>query len=386
MFYRLPPAGDRIILERARQKGFDVSQVFKPFSARFYGSGKAALAAVLKTSVLALKTKSPEVVLPAYGCPDLISAVLCAGARPRLVDFVPDRPWMDLEQIRSALGPDTAAVIAVDLFGIPERHDDIKALLQSRGIPLIQDSAQALPDPESGQWRGDYIVLSFGRGKPVCLLGGGVALFRDADCGPSPPKSAADIRAGSTVLGFRIKALLYNTLISPHVYWLPALLPFLGLGRTVYRLLDAINPAAPVLEEFLVANVREYWKKANPTQDRLSLLIADVGKGCLIDLGHECSASNSSPRLLRFPLLVATATLRDRLFRVLDQKGLGASKMYPGILPMICGLANQSGTVGAAYPNAKSFSRRILTLPVHLRVGERDLQRIHDCIRTVIGD
>lgn len=386
MFYRLPPAGDRIILERARQKGFDVSQVFKPFSARFYDSGKAALAAVLKTSVLALKTKSPEVVLPAYGCPDLISAVLCAGARPRLVDFVPDRPWMDLEQIRSALGSDTAAVIAVDLFGIPERHDDIRALLQSRGIPLIQDSAQALPEPESGQWRGDYIVLSFGRGKPVCLLGGGVALFRDADHSPSPAKSYAGFRSGNGVLGFRIKALLYNALISPHVYWLPALLPFLGLGRTVYKPLDAISPAAPVLSEFLTANVCGYWKKTSSVQAHLSVLTEEVGKGYLIDLGRECFAPSSSPRLLRFPVLAATPTLRDRLFWTINKKGLGASKMYPGILPKICGLENQWATVGTAFPNAESFSHRILTLPVHRRVSEHDLRRMRACMRAVIGD
>jgi dTDP-4-amino-4,6-dideoxygalactose transaminase len=83
--------------------------------------------------------------------------------------------------------------------------------------------------------------------------------------------------------------------------------------------------------------------------------------------------------------LAADAVLRDRLFRALDREGLGVSKMYPVTLPHIRGLENQLHTKGESYPNAEAFARRILTLPIHSQVRELDLQRMHACIRAVIG-
>ena len=386
MFYQLPPAGERIILKRDRRANRRAEELFSPFSVRFYASGTAALAAALKAPIATTKAKTPEVVLPAYGCPDLVSAVLCAGAKPRLVDLMPDRPWMDLDLLRSAICGNTAAVVAVDLFGIPERHAEIKALLYDRGIPLVQDSAQALPRPSEGQWQGDYVVLSFGRGKPVSLLGGGAVLCRgpaldSALFGPSAhtPPTVSD------VLGFRLKALAYNALISPYLYWLPARLPFLGLGETRYEPLDSTEPAGPILGEFLPANVNEYWHRVDAVQARLTAMIADVSKGQLLDLFSDCREPGHSQRLLRYPVLAADQSLRDRLFLALDRKGLGVSKMYPASLPNIRGLENHLRAEGEAYPNAEAFARRILTFPVHSRVREIDLQRLHAIIRAVIG-
>ena len=386
MFYQLPPAGERIILKRDRRANRRAEELFHPFSVRFYNSGTAALAAALKAAIAASRSKSPEVVLPAYGCPSLVSAVLYAGARPRLVDLTPDRPWMDLDQLRSSICDNTAAVVAVELFGIPERYDEIKALLHGRGIPLVQDSAQALPRPGDGQWQGDYVVLSFGRGKPVSLLGGGAVLCRDpvldsALSGTSVllPPTVGDI------FRFRLKALAYNVLTSPYLYWLPAKLPFLGLGETRYKALDSVGPAEPILGEFLPANINEYWHGPDIVQTRLTALIADVSKGQMLDLFSGCCEPGRVQRLLRYPVLAADQSLRDRLFQVLDREGLGVSKMYPASLPNIRGLESHLRVEGAAYPNAEAFARRILTFPVHSRVREIDLQRMHTCIRAVTG-
>ena len=382
MFYQLPPAGERIVLKRGRR----AEELFAPFAVRFYGSGTAALAAALKASIVSSKIYAPEVVLPAYGCPDLISAVLCAGARPRLVDLMPNRPWMDIDRLRSAICADTVSVVAVDLFGIPERYDEIRALLHGRGIALVQDSAQALPRPEEGQWHGDYVVLSFGRGKPVSLMGGGAVLFRDPDLGETLPGPSAQLRATiSDVFKFRLKALVYNTLISPQLYWFPAKLPFLGLGETRYEPLDAVGPASPILNDFLPANVNEYWHRLDTVQNKLGAVIADVSNGQLLDLVKSCYESGRVPRLLRYPVLVGDTALRDRLFQVLDREGLGVSRMYPATLPYIRGLENILRKKSETYPNAEAFARRILTFPIHSQVCERDLQRMHACMRAIIG-
>jgi dTDP-4-amino-4,6-dideoxygalactose transaminase len=386
MFYQLPPAGERIVLNEDRQTDQQVEDLFRPFYVRSYASGTAALAATLKASIATSRVNKPEVVLPAYGCPDLVSAALCAGARPRLVDLAPDRPWMDLNHLRSVICDDTVAIIAVDLFGIPERHGDIRALLHGRDIRLVQDSAQALPTPNNGQWQGDFVVLSFGRGKPVSLLAGGAVLYRDPILGTVlPDLSRRSPSTSSEVIRFRLKALAYNLLISPRLYWLPARLPFLRLGETRFEPLDLIGPAQPILGDFLPENVNKYWCSPVTVQSKLTALLADVGKGQLLDLFSICCEMDRAPRLLRYPVLVTDSALRDRLFHALDREGLGVSKMYPVTLPYIQGFDNHLRVAGEAYPNAEAFARRILTFPIHSRVREHDLMRMRACISAVIG-
>jgi dTDP-4-amino-4,6-dideoxygalactose transaminase len=386
MFYQLPPAGERIVRTAPSRMDRRLEDLFAPFSARFYQSGTAALAAALKAAVAAARKDAPEVVMSAYGCPDLISAVLYAGARPRLVDLIADRPWLDLDRLSAALNANTVAVVAVDLFGIPERNADIKALLHERNILLVQDSAQALPGPEQGQWQGDFIILSFGRGKPVSLLNGGAVLFRDATLGGALPTIATPRPASIyEILRYRIKVQLFNALIHPRLYWLPARLPFLGLGKTHFRPLASIRPASAMLGRYLTVNISEHWNRSDAVQQRLSTMLAEVSAGQLQDLSVACHRSGHPPRLMRFPILAASAELRDRLFHALNEAGLGAAKMYPATLPNIQGLESIFAQDNGNYPQADSFAQRILTLPTHSQVREADLLRMRACICTVLG-
>src|SRR6185295_2502270 len=115
------------------------------------------------------------VIVPAYCCPDVISAVLFAGARPVLVDLEAETPWMDLTQVSDRLGSSTVAVVAVNFLGVPERAAPLRKLADAAGALLVDDCAQFFPlEAAEREWLlGDFVVLSFGRGKPLSLLGGG---------------------------------------------------------------------------------------------------------------------------------------------------------------------------------------------------------------------
>jgi dTDP-4-amino-4,6-dideoxygalactose transaminase len=94
MFYQQPPVGRKIKLIKSED---DIENIFKPYWSSFYCSGTAALAVAIKVSIEYKDIQQPEIILPAYGCPDLISATVYAGAKPVLVDLEHQRPWMDLE-------------------------------------------------------------------------------------------------------------------------------------------------------------------------------------------------------------------------------------------------------------------------------------------------
>ena len=377
MFYQLPPAGEPVTIPGDFPVSPDLGGLFSPYVPSFYGSATSALAATLIAAIARVRTPSPEVLLPAYGCPALVSAVLFAGACPRLVDLERDRPWMDLNGLRSALNPNTVAVVGVDLFGIPERYRMIREIISGTGIVLVQDSAQALARPMDAHWLGDYIIFSFGRGKPVSLLHGGAVLARDdvlARALPMPPLQAP-VRRGQSGIAWR--ARLYNLLSSAWLYWLPAGLPFLGLGATHYRPLVLIEAADPLLLEWLPANIQAHWRRGDDRQRSIHRILEELADNRFVDLPGVCAPDAAVPRLLRYPILVSDPEVRQRLFDCLGRCGLGASAMYPSSLPGVPGLERLFGGVSCA--QADSFSRQIVTLPVHSRVRARDIQRMRTC-------
>ncbi len=285
MFYQLPPVGNPVCLDESSADNSLPAGVFGPYRPRFFASGTAALAVAIQAAIRLHDVATPEVILPAYGCPDLVSAVIYAGGRPVLVDLEPERPWMDAAQVSAAITAQTVALVAVDLFGIPERMELLRQLVRGTGVLLIEDSAQSFPRGDAGDfWRGDLVVLSFGRGKPVSLLGGGAVLFRDSRYDSLLPEYAA--AGDGSERAFRLQAALYNRLLSPRLYWLPQCMPFLHLGETRYSALEQAGPIDAVRLALLAANIRAYRREQGVAHQGMARLVgaAAAAGSDLLDL------------------------------------------------------------------------------------------------------
>ncbi len=377
MFYQLPPVGNPIKLSSVDNPEPLLESLFSPYQARYFASGTAALAAAITAAIRLKDVDSPEVILPAYGCPDLVSAAVFAGAKPVLVDLEPDRPWMDLQQLSEHISNNTVAIIAASLFGIPERMASLRPIAEQAGAVLIEDSAQAFPgSEESDIWSGDLVVLSFGRGKPVSLLGGGAVLFRDTRLANLLPTGAERSVSSKRKPGLsRLQVTLYNLMISPRLYWLPQNLPFLHLGETRYHPLPGIDAMDQKRLALLPENIAAYQADGTQAQQALAQMLVDIGSVAseVADLPKLCQVSIKR-RLLRYPLLVEVA-IRNRLYQQLQRHGLGASLMYPAALPAISGLETFLGEQGP-FPVAEAFAARILTLPTHGHVRLEDIAKI----------
>ncbi len=376
-FYQLPPAGNKIISRHQRGGENHVNDFF-PGDLFFFNSGAASLAVAVLVSIQHSKLKNPEVLLPAYACPELVSAVVFAGAKPILVDFSADRPWMDLDMISEKLTEQTCAVIAVSLFGIPERIGAIRKALQGHSALVIEDSAQAFPGKGEQPGVGaDLVIYSFGRGKPVSVLGGGAVLTSNSELAEKVREVYCDVQPVESIKWRnQLKIRAYNRLLSPRLYWLPNMLPFINLGATVYHPLLEIKQMDPLGVEILGDNIAEYWRRGRMPQDLLMQGMAGCESDVVIDLARRC-CGEKIPGLIRYPLLARTAELRDKLCERINKKGLGASKMYPDTLPNIKGLERIFKGQGCT-PNAKSFSQRIFTLPLHEGVNEQIVLRLLD--------
>lgn len=375
MFYRLPPVGNPITWFGAETSDA-APEPFAPWNATYYGSGTQALAAALQTG----DPHRDRVLLPAYGCPDLISAVVAAGAKPVLIDLQAGTPRLDLDRLADALDERTRAVVAVDLFGVPERIAAIRALLRGSRILLVEDAAQAQPQA-AAQWLADLVVLSFGRGKPVSLLGGGAVLSRDPALMQQLPQPAP---AADNPARFRLRALAYNCLTHPRCYWLPALLP-LGLGETRYKPAPALRAAPASAISALPANLAARRSARLASYEKLIPdTLARFEQAGGVDLPRAL-ALPAAVRLLRYPLLAADTRQREQLLAALNDVGLGATTLYGKILPQIDGVPPDLPLAGD-YPQAREFAARLLTLPLHERVTDRAIGRIGRVIDRILEE
>lgn len=110
-----------------------------------------------------------EVIVPAYICPSVVSSVLACGLRVRSVD-VQDDLNMSSDEVRSAFGPNTLAVIAPHMYGCPSLIGEIEALCASAQVFLIDDAAQVMGVRHDGRLLGtfgDAGIISFAQSKAI---------------------------------------------------------------------------------------------------------------------------------------------------------------------------------------------------------------------------
>jgi len=72
-----------------------------------------------------------------------VAAIVDAGARPVLVDVLPDSLTIDPELIAHAVTPHTRAIVPVHLYGRPADMDSIHEIARRHGLVVIEDAAQA---------------------------------------------------------------------------------------------------------------------------------------------------------------------------------------------------------------------------------------------------
>jgi dTDP-3-amino-3,4,6-trideoxy-alpha-D-glucose transaminase len=142
-------------------------------------SGTAALTlALLAVGVGA----GDEVIVPAHTFIASALAVLHAGATPVFCDVQLETGLLDPDAAAAAVGPRTAAVLAVHLYGQACDMDAISRLADRHGLAVVEDAAQA----HGARWRGartgslgTVAAFSFYPSKNLGALGDGGAICTD---------------------------------------------------------------------------------------------------------------------------------------------------------------------------------------------------------------
>lgn len=370
MFYRMPPVAcpmgwsvlARSLFGRARTDG-----------AYGFATGQAALRWAL--GVLArVNPERSTVILPAWTCWSVAAAVECAGLRIALVDLDPATLDFQPAALADRVGTDTLAIVSTHLLG---RRPDLATharLAAAAGAWLIEDAAQA-QDPRSAPAPGVAVrMTSTARGKPLSTAGGGwlqvgsagpVGAF--ARAWPTVPPAGRGVDAVRAA-----KALLVDGLLHPRAFWLPARLPFLGIGRTYWP--DRIEVCAASRQQ------RRLYAVLAAGMDRLlagrriaALAYADALAGLPGPQPGGCDIPDYAPH--RYPVMLArpwsdaAPALRARAAQA------GVCGLYPCALSELARSRALRVDGDGPMPGAERIARHLVTLPTHAGVGRRERER-----------
>ena len=112
------------------------------------------------------------------------------GASPVFVDSEPDTWNMSPELLEEAIeerlkaGKKPSAIVAVHLYGMPYKVDEINAISRKYDIPVVEDSAEALGSTYKGfkcGSLGELGILSFNGNKIITTSGGGALLTKNSE-------------------------------------------------------------------------------------------------------------------------------------------------------------------------------------------------------------
>lgn len=347
----------------------------------YLNSGTAALAIAAHLCRLLWKpdSRSPQVILPAYGCPDLIAALVAYDIKPVLADVSRGLPWMSPAAVERAVTEETVAIVAVGFLGVPERLEELRAVAYRTGVLLIEDSAQVMPPGSCDDPVADFCVLSFGRGKPVNLMGGGALLVR-RDHLPASLPIIDGLEQSELELGirWRLRRRVFNALLSPAFYGILERIPELEIGETVFRLLPRVYRLNN-LEGLLARGYAAFLRRPvleDQYMERFGFL---AYRGWQIPL----RPIPGSGRLLRFALLAPSQEIRDQALNTLNRRGIGASAFYKRPLPLIDGVERFINSGSKKFPNAVDFASRLLTLPIHEDVTQANIDVMFSALSTL---
>jgi dTDP-4-amino-4,6-dideoxygalactose transaminase len=288
-----------------------------------------------------------EVILPPNTFIATAEAVVSAGATPVFADVDINTGLLDAAAVEAAVGPRTAAIIAVHLHGQPADMAAMRAVADRHGLFLIEDAAQAIggriTDDMVGTF-GDAAAFSFYPAKNLGALGdaGAVVTFDEE-------------------LARRVRLLRSHgeQRKNQHVAW----------GWT--ERLDTLQAA------FLRVKLR-HLDRAQRLRDAAverynALLNGQPGIALL--------ATNPGNRHVHHHLVVRVAQ-RDDVLAELGRRGVGAAVHYPTpihLQPVFGGRPD-------SFPNAEALARSILSLPLFPGITVEQIDRVVRALVATVAD
>jgi len=175
-----------VLRSRALVQGQEVAAFEDEFAAMVDGRPCVAVASGTSALQLALVAlglgPGDEVIVPSFTFAATAHAVSLTGATPVFADVCADDFCLDAADVAARIGPRTAAVVAVHLYGQPGNIGALSAVCRRHGVALVEDAAQAHGAGYEGRPAGSLgqaAAFSFYATKNMTTGEGGMVVLED---------------------------------------------------------------------------------------------------------------------------------------------------------------------------------------------------------------
>jgi dTDP-4-amino-4,6-dideoxygalactose transaminase len=285
-----------------------------------------------------------EVLLPPFTFVATGSAVSALGAKPVFADIRPDTYNVDPSEIERRVTPRTRAIVAVHLYGLAADMDPILAFAKSRGLPVIEDNAQAIGASYKGRRTsslGDAACFSF---YPTKNLGA----YGDAGL----------VTTNSAKIAARLRTLRNHGQTAKYLSSEP------GWNSRLDEIQAAILRVKlrhlADWQRARQANAAEYTRLLNQIPGVMPPMVPE---------GYEHVFHQYTIRVER----------RDALQHFLSERKIGSTVYYPHPLhlqPLYASLGHKAGD----FPHAERAAQEVLSLPMYPELRKEQIVRVVETI------
>jgi perosamine synthetase len=362
--------GTEANLEKEMKKYFGADHVF------LASSGKSALFLIL--SGLKRLTGKKNVIIPAYTCFSVPSAIRLSGLDIVLCDIEPGTLDFDFSRLKSLIDNDTLCVIPTHLFGIPADISKVRDLCDKRKIFVVEDAAQAMGAVYEGRklgTLGDVGFFSLGRGKNITCGSGGIIVTSSEEIAASIRTQYLELETVPTMeyLKIILEIIFLMIFIRPNMFWLPKQLPFLKLGETRFYRTFPVRKFTG-----FQAGLLHDWGSKLETLNRSRSAHAGNYMDTLGLAGVMPIYAKGYP-YNRLPVYMKDRTAKDALCN--SGTWLGITPMYPSPVHRIREL--DGSFENRHFEGAEYISNTLVTLPTHILLNAKDTASICEQVGVV---
>ena len=332
-----------------------------------------------------------EVIVPAYTYTASASAAIHGGAKVVVVDSQKDCVEMDYEAVAEKINERTKAVVAVDLGGIvcdydklfsvveqkralftPKQGDSLGARIQRaiERVLVFSDAAHALGASRNGKMAGeiaDFTDFSFHAVKNFTTAEGGASTWRDI---PGIDNDELYHQYQLLSLHGQSKDALAKSQIGAWEYDIIG--PWYKCNMT--DIMAAIGLRQLDRYPAMLERRREIIKRYDRACDEL-------GVKHLVHSGENFQSSNHL-YLSRVPG-VSDKERREIIVK-LAERGVNCNVHYKP-LPMMTAYKDMGWDI-KDFPNAFEYYENQITLPLHTKLSDEDVEYVIENYREVVGE
>lgn len=329
-------------------QGAKVEQFEKEF-ARYVGTEHAVATSsgttALHMALLAMGIgPDDEVITTPFSFIATANSILFCGAKPVFADIDSKTFNINPDRIAEKITPRTKAIIPVHLYGHPADMDPINELAKKHNLKILEDAAQAHGSEYNGKKVGslsDCAAFSFYATKNMITGEGGMVTTDNGD------------------LANKLRQLRNHGQSKTYEH------ECLGFNLRMMNLTAAIG-------------LEQLKKLDNFNQKRI-----ENAKFLTKHLKNHVQTPHISPKVKHvFHQYTIKTEDRDSLLKNLNDSGVGARVYYPK--PIHMQPYYQKIGYKNFLPTAEETSKKVISLPIHPNLSQKDLNLIVDSIKGFI--